>query len=155
MKRWLPVITGLLLAALWMGTPLSPAWAQGRGQGFRPCPYVPYKCPVSGLCKPFDATGTVAQVLAETLESSMYPGMALLVTTKSQGTVHVHLGPVWYLERQEVEFNPGDQVQVKGMAEPEKGGKLSVIAFEILKGTHVLKLRDAQGYPNWEAWRQK
>jgi hypothetical protein len=36
-----------------------------------------------------------------------------------------------------------------------KGGKMEVVAFEVSKGDYLLQLRDAQGRPNWEAWRKK
>jgi hypothetical protein len=70
--------------------------------------------------------------------------------------VHVHLGPVWYLERQEFDLKPGDEVRVKGMCEQQKDkdGKLRLIAYELHKGGFVLHLRDSQGRPNWEAWRK-
>jgi hypothetical protein len=110
-------------------------------------------CPVKPTCKPFDESGKVVQVLTETLEDGMHPGMAVIMDTKTQGQAHVSLGPVWYLERQEFEIKPGDEVRVKGMC--EKDGKLRVVAFELTKGDYVLQLRDSQGRPNWEAWRKK
>jgi hypothetical protein len=155
MKRWQLVGTSVLGLILWGGALAGPAWSQGRGQGFRPCPYTPYMCPVKGICKPFDESGKVVQVLTETLQEGMHPGMAVVVDTKNRGQVHVSLGPVWYLERQEFELKPGDEVRVKGMCEQEKDGKLRVIAFELTKGDYVLQLRDSQGRPNWEAWRKR
>jgi len=149
------IIIGLCGLLLWSGALAGLAWGQGRGQGFRPCPYAPYLCKVSDICKPLDEAGKVVQVLTETLAEGMYPGMAVLVDTKKQGRVHVSLGPVWYLERQEFEIKPGDEVQVKGMCEKDQAGKMRVVAFELTKGNYVLQLRDSQGRPNWEAWRKK
>jgi hypothetical protein len=111
-------------------------------------------CPVKAICKPFDERGKVVQVLTETLEETMHPGMALVMETKTQARVHVHLGPVWYLERQDFELKPGDEIRVKGMCEQEKDQRLRVIAYELTKGDYVLHLRDSQGRPNWEAWRK-
>jgi hypothetical protein len=130
------------------------ATGQGRGQGFRPCPYSPYSCPVKAVCKPFDESGKVAQVLTESLEEGMYPGMVVLMDTKNRGQVRVHLGPVWYLERQEFQLAPGEEIRVKGMCEL-KGGNTDVVAFELTRGDYILHLRDAQGRPNWEAWRKR
>ena len=155
MKRWQIMGTILLAGAVWTLGLNAPALSQGRGQGFRPCPYSPYVCPVKAICKPFEESGKVVQVLTETLEDAMHPGMALVMDTKARGLVHVHLGPVWYLERQEFELKPGDEVRVKGMCEKEKDGKLRVIAYELTKGDYVLSLRDSQGRPNWEAWRKR
>uniref|UniRef100_A0A7V4G862 Magnetosome protein MamS/MamX domain-containing protein n=1 Tax=Desulfobacca acetoxidans TaxID=60893 RepID=A0A7V4G862_9BACT len=155
MKRWQGFGMMLLcLAGVW-GILSEAVLAQGRGQGFRPCPYTPYSCPVSAVCRPFDEKGKVARVFTETLAEDMHPGMALVLDTKNRGQVQVSLGPVWYLERQEFELKAGDEVQVKGMCEDTKDGKLRVIAYEITVGDHVLALRDPQGRPNWEAWRKK
>lgn len=147
------IIMGLT-AALLAGSLPSPAAAQGRGQGFRPCLYTSYTCPVGHTCKTFDDRGKVVQVRTETLAEGMHPGMALLVDTKTQGQVLVHLGPVWYLERQEFEIKPGDEVGIKGKCD-KKEGRLEVIAFELTRGDYLLQLRDAQGRPNWEAWRKR
>jgi hypothetical protein len=153
-KRQLILPTLLVLVALG-GMAGGPAFSQGRGQGFRPCPYSPYMCPVKNTCKPFDESGKVVQVLTETLATGMHPGMALILDTKNQGQVHVSLGPVWYLERQEFEIVPGDEVEVKGTCDKEQSGKLRIIAYEIAKGDYLLALRDSQGRPFWEAWRKR
>jgi len=155
MKRWQVVLTSVVVMALFSGTIPNLTWGQGRGQGFRPCPYSPYQCSMGQTCKPFDESCKVVQVLTETLETGMYPGMAVIVDTKNQGQVHISLGPVWYLERQDFELKPGDEVRVKGMCEKVKDGKMRVIAFELTKGDYVLQLRDSLGRPNWEAWRKK
>ncbi|MEW6660703.1 MAG: hypothetical protein AB1424_18835 [Thermodesulfobacteriota bacterium] len=154
MKRWPLVGTSVLGLAVWSWVMAAPALSQGRGQGFRPCPYAPYTCKVSNLCRPLNDRGKVVQVRTEMIQEGMYPGMALLVDTKSHGQVLVHLGPVWYLERQEFTINPGDEVGIKGMCD-KLDGKVSVVAYELTKGDYVLHLRDAQGRPNWEAWRQR
>ncbi|MBM4300412.1 MAG: hypothetical protein FJ121_02620 [Deltaproteobacteria bacterium] len=68
-------LIALLIVAL--GFPPA-AMSQGRGQGFRPCPYTPYQCPATGACKPMTITGKVSRVLTETLQDKMHPGMAIL-----------------------------------------------------------------------------
>ena len=155
MKNWKFIGIGILVLAVLLLSLNGPVWSQGRGQGFRPCPYTSYVCPVKTICKPFDESGQVVQVLTESLEDTMQPGMAVLMDTKTRGQVHTHLGPVWYLERQEFELKPGDEVKVKGMCEQTKGGKTEVVAYELRKGDYVLSLRDSQGRPNWEAWRRR
>lgn len=155
MKRWQMIGVGLLGLMMWGAVQAGPVWS-GRGQGFRPCPYAPYVCKIKGLCKPFDERGKIAEVLTESLESGMYPGMAMILDIKKRGQVYVHLGPVWYLERQEFVFVPGEEVQVKGLCGAEKkDGMLQVVAYEIIRGDHVLSLRDSEGRPNWEAWRKR
>lgn len=151
--------TGIWLAVVAMGMSLAAPdlMAQGRGQGFRACPYAPYMCPVTATCVAFEESGKVVRTLTESLGPDMYPGMAVEVETRTRGKVHVHLGPVWFLERQEFELRPGDEVRVKGVCEkPEPGkGHQAVVAYELTKGDFVLLLRDSQGRPYWEAWRKK
>ena len=154
MKRSYFLTVGVAALCLMVWGTAVPALSQGRGQGFRPCPYSAYVCPVAHTCKPFEDRGKVVQVLTETLEDSMHPGMAIVVDTKTRGRVHVHLGPVWYLERQEFEIKPGDEVGIKGMCD-KKNEKMDVIAYELTHGDYVLHLRDSQGRPNWEAWRKR
>jgi hypothetical protein len=149
-------VSGLGLVVL-LGIALMfppPALSQGRGQGFRPCPYTPYRCSPPRVCKPLTITGKVSRVFTETLQENMYPGMAMLVDTKDHGQVRVHLGPVWYLERQEFSLVPGQKVQVKGICLEEKG-KTRLIAAQVIVGDSVLMLRDAAGRPMWEAWRKR
>ena len=154
MKRWHILglgLLGLLVAVLVLPTA---ALSQGRGQGFRPCPYTPYQCPMTGACKPLTITGKVSRVLTETLQDKMHPGMAILVDTKDRGQVRVHLGPVWYLERQEFDLEPGQEVTVKGICLEEKG-ETRLIAAQVTVGDAVLLLRDTAGRPMWEAWRKR
>ena len=61
----------------------------------------------------------------------------------------MHLGPVWYLERRGFELFPGDVTEVKGIRKTEKNGRLSVVAYELIKGDEVLVLRDSEGWPIW------
>jgi hypothetical protein len=154
MKHWQVIGAGILAVLVSCFVLEIPAWSQGRGQGFRPCPYSPYKCPVKESCKPFEEAGKVIQVSTVALEDGMHPGMAIAVETKGHGQVNVHLGPVWYLERQEFELQPGDEVRIKGMCEKGQEGKMQVIAYELTKGDDLLHLRDSKGRPNWEAWRK-
>jgi hypothetical protein len=99
-------------------------------------------------------TGKVSRVYTETLQDNMYPGMAVLIDTKDKGQVRVHLGPVWYLERQEFRLTPGQEVQVQGICLDEKGKK-RLIASQVTVGDSVLLLRDREGRPMWEAWRKR
>jgi hypothetical protein len=149
-------ILGLALAGLLITALVLPpvALGQGRGQGFRPCPYTPYRCPVTGAGQPMTITGKISQVLTETLQDKMYPGMAIIVDSKEKGRVRVHLGPVWYLERQEFDPEPGQEVQVKGICLEEKG-ETRLVAAQVTVGDFVLLLRDQAGRPLWEAWRKR
>ncbi len=156
MRHW--QVFALGLAALCLAALIlpQPALSQGRGQGFRSCPYTPYLCapPPKALCRPLTITGKITQVYTETLQDKMQPGMAITIASRNHGRVRVHLGPVWYLERQEFDLAPGQEVQVQGVCLPEKG-ETRLIAAQVTVGGHILLLRDASGRPMWEAWREK
>jgi len=154
MKGWQLVGASLLGLLVWCGALTGPVWGQGRGQGFRPCPYTPYECAARGVCRPLTITGKVSRVFTETLQDNMYPGMAIIVDTPDRGKVRVHLGPVWYLERQAFSLEPGQEVRVQGVCLEEKG-QTRLIAAEVTVGDSVLKLRDLEGKPMWEAWRKR
>jgi hypothetical protein len=48
MKRWHFLYFGLIVLSFLIWAVPPQALGQGRGQGFRPCPYAPYQCP--GVC---------------------------------------------------------------------------------------------------------
>ncbi|MBF0555244.1 MAG: DNA-binding protein [Nitrospirae bacterium] len=92
--------------------------------------------------------GTVEAV--ETFSSSirgMSIGVLLILKTEA-GTIPVHLGPVWFIERQDVKFDKGDTVEVKG-AKVTFDGNPAIIAAEVKKGGDTLRLRDESGHPHW------
>jgi hypothetical protein len=66
----------------------------------------------------------------------------------------VHLGPVWYIERQDIKIDPGDKVEITGSRITFQG-KPAIIAVELKKGTEILKLRDENGFPVWSGWRRR
>jgi hypothetical protein len=55
---------------------------------------------------------------------------------------------VWYLERQEFNLEPGQEVQVRGICMEEKG-ETRLIAAQVTVGDSVLLLRDQEGRPMW------
>jgi len=148
MKRWQIIVIGLVVIILLALAGTVPAQLRGRGQGFRVCPYSPYQCPLPSkeVCRPLEITGKVTEVFTETHKPGMYPGMALKVKSKKHGRVTVHLGPVWFLERQEFSFQPGDEVTVEGVCY-DSAGQTKLVAAEVVHGDNVLILRDSLGRP--------
>jgi hypothetical protein len=73
---------------------------------------------------------------------------------RKQDTVAVHLGPLWFMENQEMALSVQDTVGVKG-SRVTFNGKPAIIAAEVAKGDSTLVLRDAQGYPAWSGWRRR
>ncbi|MCI4625254.1 MAG: hypothetical protein L3V56_04755 [Candidatus Magnetoovum sp. WYHC-5] len=91
--------------------------------------------------------GTVEAVEQITPMGGMSYGYHLKVKTDSE-TVSVHLGPAWFIERQEVKIKNGDTVDITG-SKVTVNNAPAVIAAEVKKGDAVLKLRDSSGIPLW------
>ncbi len=77
----------------------------------------------------------------------------VLKVTSGSDTLAVHLGPKWFLDKQEMKFAAGDAVEIKGVKTARRGRDI-FIAAEVKKGSDVLKLRDEQGIPLWAGWRR-
>lgn len=143
----LKLFFGLLMTLIILGCverQPAPCGQGGRGQGFRP-----YKCPYESAARePGMISGPIVRVFPESFAEDMEQGTALNVQDQARGTMHVHLGPAWFLERQGLTLKPGDQVSIKGK-HYHSGGKEGMIASEVIHGDQSLKLRDAQGQPAW------
>jgi hypothetical protein len=98
-------------------------------------------------------SGKVMHIEQFTPMGGMRSGVHVTVKTDKE-TVSVHLGPAWYLENQDIKIEPGDKVGVKG-SRITFSGKPAMIAAEIKKGDHILKLRDDNGIPAWSGWRRR
>jgi len=98
-------------------------------------------------------TGTVQSVQKTTPMRGMQYGIHLIVKTDKE-TIPVHLGPGWFIEKQDQQIAKGDSVEVKG-SRATVGGKPVIIAAEVKKGDEVLKLRDENGVPVWAGWRRR
>lgn len=77
------------------------------------------------------------------------PGQRAIIQSGAD-KVTVHLGPRWYMERQELILQPKDPVAIEGSRIP-MGDSSVVIARAISVGERSLVLRDAMGSPAWSA----
>lgn len=144
---------GTAVAALISMVGISSAWAQGGprdrgGDGWGPR---------SQYGRMYD-TNTVETVSGRVMKvekmaplRGMASGVHLLVDTGRE-TLPVHLGPGWFLERQEAEFRPNDEIQVTG-SRVTINGRPALIASQVRRDDEVLALRDAAGNPAWAGWR--
>lgn len=98
-------------------------------------------------------SGTVMTVEKYVPLKGMNYGIHLLVKTEKE-TIPVHLGPAWYVERQDTKIVKGDKVAIRG-SRVQFEGKPAIIAQEVRKGDAVLTLRDEKGNPAWAAWRRR
>jgi hypothetical protein len=79
-------------------------------------------------------------------------GIHLTVKTDKE-TVTVHLGPGWYIEKQDTKIEAKDSVEITG-SKVLYDDKSAIIAYEVKKGDDTLVLRDTNGFPAWRGWRR-
>lgn len=80
-------------------------------------------------------------------------GGVYLVLRTADATLAVHLGPAWYVDRQDLKVAVGDRIEVKG-SRVTVDGKPALVAAEVKKGDHTLVLRDENGIPKWSGGRR-
>jgi hypothetical protein len=134
-------ITSVALAGSWNGWQGSGGWGTGS-------PYQRMYDPATVET----ISGIVLSVNKITPVKGMYSGIHLTLKTDKE-TIDVHLGPEWYIERQDVKIEKGDKIEVKG-SRITFNGKPAIIAAELKKGDSILTLRDSAGIPVWTGWRR-
>lgn len=98
-------------------------------------------------------SGEVVSVDTITPLKGMSYGVHLTVKTDKE-TISVHLGPAWYVQRQDIKIVPGDKVEITGSRITFQG-QPAIIAAEVKKGAEILRLRDENGFPAWSGWRRR
>ena len=93
-------------------------------------------------------SGTVAAVMQPNSTSGL-PGIHLILNAGGE-KLDVHVGPAAFLRANNLEFAPGDSVQVLGATATLASGKV-FLAREVRKGDQVLQVRNARGIPLWLA----
>ena len=83
----------------------------------------------------------------------MSAGVHLMVKTDTE-TISVHLGPVWFIENQDIMIEQEDKLEIKG-SRISFEGEPTIIAAIIEKGEQTLQLRAANGVPVWSGWRRR
>ncbi|MGC1454840.1 MAG: DNA-binding protein [Nitrospirota bacterium] len=97
-------------------------------------------------------SGTVESVDKVTPMKGMHTGVHVMLKTDKE-MISVHLGPEWYVERQDVKIEKGDKIEVKG-SRVTFADKPAIIAADVKKGDSTLVLRDSSGIPAWAGWRK-
>lgn len=102
-----------------------------------------------------------AETISGTIESVdkiiPFKGMSYGVHIQLKGdkeTISIHLGPSWYIDRQDIKIEKGNVIEVKG-SRVTIMDKPAIIAAEIKKGDDILILRDSAGIPKWAGWRRR
>jgi hypothetical protein len=78
-------------------------------------------------------------------------GVVLNLKTETE-TLSVHLGPSWYLDKQNMKIAAGDVLEISG-ARSIRGSQNIFLAAEVKKGSDTLKLRSENGVPLWAGRR--
>ena len=91
--------------------------------------------------------GAVVRLETFNPERGMSPGVRAVVQSGTE-QVTVHLGPQWYVERQDIQIKPKDEVVVTGSRVTIPDGTV-IAAGTVLLGDQTLHLRDAAGFPLW------
>jgi hypothetical protein len=97
--------------------------------------------------------GRVTGVERITPMQGMQQGVQLNVRGDDNRNHRVHLGPVWFIDRQQNQFSEGDQIQVVG-SEVSLEGQRIIMANFVRENDRVLMLRQRNGSPAWDAWRE-
>ena len=153
-----PAAVAMLALAL---VPASAAAQRGRGPGSGGWgmggPYQRHYDPQSVVT----VSGTILEVREATPMRGMANGIHVVVRADTPGDdakeqrITVHLGPTWFLERQDTRLAKGDQVTITGsrirMGPNEEP---VIIAATVARGDDTLVLRDERGVPVWAGWRR-
>ncbi|MBI5168024.1 MAG: hypothetical protein HZA61_00910 [Candidatus Eisenbacteria bacterium] len=99
------------------------------------------------------APSTVLKVETFTPREGMAPGVRAFVVTGPE-SLWVHLGPVLFLEAQDMKVAVGDRIVVTGAHVTVDGERL-LIASHVEKAGITMHLRDDMGRPVWNNWRPR
>ena len=156
-KLWL--MAGLILA---LAAPVAAqVAAPGRGHGIggaRPAPATPEDeraAPITQAPKraePAKVTGQVESLAAQPGRGGRMMVQTAVLKTRD-GSLTVHLGPIFYVRQQQFPLKVGDTWEVTGFM-TTLDQKPVLVAQEIKSGGHVLKLRDQGGQPLWRGMGQ-
>lgn len=99
-------------------------------------------------------TGEIVTIFEVKPSDSPNTGYHMIVKTEVE-EIHIHLGPIWFINNQIIQLLPGDIVRVvaAGIKKPELSNGVSrraVRASEVWKNDRLaLQLRDKEGKPLW------
>ena len=99
------------------------------------------------------APSTVLKVETFVPREGMAPGLRAYVVTGPE-SLWVHLGPVLFLEAQDLKIAAGDRIVVTG-AHVTVNGERVILASHVEKDGHTTHLRDMMGRPEWNNWRPR
>jgi hypothetical protein len=152
LRNSVALVTALVLglAVVTSGALAESCQGKGKGAGHQGAGMCYHKYSADQLTQ---VSGEIVEVERIAHEKGKSHGIHLQLKTGEE-TLEVHLGPAWFLDHQEGQFEAGDKIEVTG-ARVKMEGKSAIIAAKIKKDDGELVLRDAEGWPVWSAWRTK
>jgi hypothetical protein len=100
-------------------------------------------------------TGTIYKIDTVTPMADMAKGIQFIIkTTGGNEEVTVHIGPEWFVMRQDMNLNVNDNVEIIG-ARFSLNGKNVMAGYQVRTSDRVLMLRDDDGIPYWCGWRKR
>ena len=94
--------------------------------------------------------GTMVQFIEITPMKSMSPGIAMILISRDNEKVMVHLGPKWFVDLLIRGFKPGDRVKVKGAWAQIKGERFFMASKVRNAELFEVKFRKTKdGTPYW------
>lgn len=150
MRQRSAVVIGFLAAVFLLSAIMAQAAMQWRGSGGWGA-----GLPYGRLYDPGTEQRLVGEVLRidkMTPAEGMSDGLYLTLRTRAE-TIPVHLGPIWYLERQDFSIVEGSRLEVTG-SRITFDGNSALVAAKVKKVDKVLYLRENNGFPLWTGWRR-
>ena len=144
MTKQLVSLVGTLLLAGALGATTTVYAQRGPGMGQRM--YDPSTVET--------VTGVVTAVDTVTgRHNRQHQGIHVRMTASGE-PLTVHLGPLFYLQQQNVRVQAGDSLTVRGSRVTMRG-EPSLIAAELTRQDQTWTLRDKQGFPRWRGQRRQ
>lgn len=144
MKRALLAFGLFLLAGALGSAPI--AFAQ-RGQGMGPRMYD------TSTVETLSGTVTAVDTIASQRGRRQHRGIHVRMTTADGEALTVHLGPLFYLQKQNVALQTNEAVTVRGSRVTLRKTP-ALIAAEVQTQGQTWTLRDSQGVPLWRQGRR-
>lgn len=146
-RIWLGLACSGLLLLTTGAVTKEVAWRGSGGWGAG----MPYSALYEGA-REIRLSGEVVRIERVVPLAGMAEGYALILRIRDQLQT-VHLGPVWFLERQDYSVETHENVTVVG-AQIQLEGQQVLMAKTLLKSGRALQLRDDAGLPVWSSWRR-
>lgn len=97
-----------------------------------------------------ELSGKVVDIVYSGLENRENMGVELMLKSGEEFN-SVHLGPAWFIDRQNGKIKQGEKIKIRGSRVIHNHDPV-IVAEIVKKGDKVFRLRDETGHPVWSAW---